>query len=557
MAQMTVKKKEKSFGLEAAKILLLVLITSFAYSNTLHNQFVFDDSRIYLNPHIRLSNLDVGGLAKAWQKSEPRSRPLANTSFAVNYFFHQDKVFGYHLVNIAIHIVTGIFLFLLIKTTLSLPALRSRYQSWGWLPFVSALLWLVHPVQSQSVTYIIQRMNSLAALFYVVSLFAYVRGRLAKRWWWKLGCFGAAAGAGLLAFWSKEIALTLPFFILLYDWYFLQDLECGWLKKHGLLVGGTLGLLVAAAFFFYYGADPFSGLLAGYGSRDFTMTERLLTEARVLVFYLSLLLFPFPGRLNLDHDFVISQSLLAPVNTILSLALLAFLLGAALVLARRQRLLSFGIIWFLGNLAIESTVVPLEIVFEHRLYLPAMMLILAFVAFWRENIPGNYVNLAMVVMVVLVLLFWTYQRNGIWVSPISLWSDCVAKSPDKARVHSNLGVALKRAGRLPAAESHFLETIRLDRNFFEAYNNLGNIRFMQGRFAEAITFYGKALEIKPNIALVHVNLGHSLVDLWRLPEAREHYRKALSLDPANAEARDSFYRVGRMLAARRPKGLTN
>jgi tetratricopeptide (TPR) repeat protein len=532
-----------------------VLITSFAYSNTLHNQFVFDDSRIYLNPHIRLTRLDLAGLANAWQKSEPRSRPLANTSFAVNYFFHQDRVFGYHLVNIAIHIMTGIILFLLLKTTLDLPGLRSRYQSMGWVPFVGALLWLVHPVQSQSVTYIVQRMNSMAAMFYLLALYAYVRGRLAGRWWWKLGCFGGAAGAGLLAFWSKEIALTLPFFLVLYDWYFLQDLAGGWLKKHGLLVGGVLGLLVAATFFFYYGGDPLKGLLAGYAGRDFTLTERLLTETRVVIFYLSLLFFPFPGRLNLDHDFAISQALLAPPNTILSLAALLLLLAAAVLLARRQRLLSFGLIWFLGNLAIESTVVPLEISFEHRLYLPALFLIPALVAFWRENLPDNYGNLLAVAVLVLVLTFWTHQRNLVWANPVSLWSDCAAKSPAKARVHGNLGVALKRAGRLVEAEGHFRETIRLDPAFFEAYNNLGNIRSLQGRSAEAAAFYAQAIALKPDIVTLHVNLGHALEDLWRLAEARESYAKALKLAPGDVAARAGYYRVGRMLASNRGQGL--
>jgi tetratricopeptide (TPR) repeat protein len=398
-------------------------------------------------------------------------------------------------------------------------------------------------------------MNSMAALFYLLALFAYVRGRLAGRWGVRLGWFGGAAGAGLLAFWSKEIALTLPVFIVLYEWYFLQDLKCGWLKKHGLLVGCGIGLLVAAAFFFYYGRDPFTGLLAGYAGRDFTLVERLLTETRVVIFYLSLLFFPWPGRLNLDHDFAISQSLLAPPNTILALAALVMLLAAAVFLARRQRLLSFGLIWFLGNLAIESTVVPLEISFDHRLYLPAMLLILALVAFWHENLSGNYGKLLAVVAVALVLTFWTHQRNRIWANPVSLWSDCAAKSPAKARVHGNLGVALKRAGRLAEAEDHFLETIRLDPTFFEAYNNLGNIRSMQGRSGEAVAFYSRAIAIRPDIATLYINRGHSLEDLWRLPEARGNYAKALQMDPGNGEARASLYRVGRMLAGNRGQGL--
>jgi hypothetical protein len=122
-----------------AKILLLIVITCFAYSNTIDNQFVFDDSRIYLNPHIRLTSLDFQSVAEAWRNIEPKTRPLANLSFALNYYFHQDEVRGYRLVNIAIHAITGMFLFLLVRTTLNLPGLRSRYGAYGWLPFVGTL----------------------------------------------------------------------------------------------------------------------------------------------------------------------------------------------------------------------------------------------------------------------------------------------------------------------------------------------------------------------------------------------------------------------------------
>lgn len=541
-------KINNDFALECLKVLLLALITAAVYSNTLNNQFVFDDSRIYLNPHIRLSTLDLDGLANAWQESEPRSRPLVNTSFAINYFFHQYQVQGYHLVNIAIHIITGIFLFLLIKTTLSLPALAGKYQ-WGWLPFLSALIWLVHPVQTQSVTYTIQRMNSMAAMFYVIALLAYVRGRLSGHLWRKILLFGLAIMGWLLALWSKEIAVTLPLFVCLYDWYFIQDLECGWLKKYGLLIGGVFCLLLLATLLFYFGNDPFSSLLAGYGSRDFTLGERLLTEIRVVIFYLSLLVLPLPSRLNLDHDFAISQSLFAPINTILSLAALCLLLGLVVYLARRQRLLSFGILWFFGHLVIESTFVPLEIIFDHRLYLPSMILIPAGLVFWRECLPDSSGRILLVAALVLVLSFWTYQRNRAWADPVALWSDCTQKSPDKARNHSNLGVALKRAGRLAEAESHFLTTVRLDPSFFEAYNNLGNIRVIQGRLAEAVLFYAKGLEIKSDSVLLHINMGHTLSNLWRLDEAWEHYKKALVLAPGNVEAKNGFYRVGRARSA--------
>lgn len=549
-------KTNSDFALEWLKVLLLALITAAVYSNTLNCEFAFDDIATIFQEQIRWNSLELGNLVDVWQNSFLTTRPVANLSFALNYFFHQYNVAGYHLVNIAIHISTGVFLFFLIKTTLGLPALRLHRYSLNWLPFLSTLLWLVHPLQTQSVTYIVQRMNSMAAMFYVMALFVYVKGRLARNRQLKIVFFGVAGVAGLLAVGSKEIALTLPFFVVLYEWYFLQDLELGQFKKYGLWAGGLICLLVLAAFLFYLGNDPLGSLLAGYGGRDFTLGERLLTESRVVIFYLSLLLLPLSSRLNLDHDFVISQSLLAPSNTILSLIALLCLLALAVAFARRQRLLSFGILWFLGNLAIESTVVPLEIVFEHRLYLPSMMLILALMACAGEYLADSRLARVVGLVLIMVLAFCSYQRNQIWESEVTLWRDCVEKSPEKARTHNNIAVALKYAGLSAVEEEyHLLQAIRLDQSFAEAYNNLGNIRFLQGNFAEAISLYFKAIELDPNVAGWHFNLGDTLVKAWRLQEGKDHFEIALDLSPGHVDARQGLKRVNLMIARNKSKEL--
>jgi hypothetical protein len=272
----------------------------------------------------------------------------------------------------------------------------------------------------------------------------------------------------------------------------------------------------------------------------------------VLIFYLSLLFLPLPSRLNLDHHFMLSRSFLDPANTLLSLIMLALLLVLAILTARRQRLLSFAIIWFLGNLVIESTVIPLELVFEHRLYLPSVMVIVAITAFIRERVPDRHMGGAVAVVVLIpILSLWSYQRNLVWADPVTLWSDCAKKSPDKARVHSNFGVALKRAGRLKDAEARFRKTVELDPSFFEAYNNLGNIMYMEDNLDEAETFYRRALVVKPDHPLLHVNLGNVLMAMWRLEEAREHFRKALLLSPGYSQARTNLSRVDSLIKARR------
>ena len=166
---------------EKIKIYLLILIFVIlgfgAYSNTLQAPFYFDDyQNILKNSAIRMEQLNLSGLMKAWTEGTVPGRPVANISFALNYYFHQYDVMGYHLVNLAIHLLTGISLFFLFKAVLGSPGLQKTCRNPTWIAFFAALLWMVHPIQTQSVTYVVQRMNSLAGLFSVLSILCYSRG---------------------------------------------------------------------------------------------------------------------------------------------------------------------------------------------------------------------------------------------------------------------------------------------------------------------------------------------------------------------------------------------
>jgi hypothetical protein len=346
---------------KALLICSLLFLVFFIYSNTLHGPFTLDDqNNIEDNPNVRLTRLTFGGIKGAGLQSPMKGRPLSYISFGLNYYIHRYDVLGYHLVNILIHASAGIFLYLFLQTTMSLPPVRSRYEPYGWLPFVAALIWLIHPLQTQSVTYIVQRMNSMAGMFYVLAFFLYVRARLAEERWQRWALFTGCAVSGVLSLGSKEISATLPFFIFLYEWYFFQDLNWSWLRRR-LFLFVVLFTFLATVALVYLGANPVEKVLSGYAARDFTLTQRVLTQFRVVLFYLSLLLFPHPSRLNLDHDFPLSHSLLNPVTTILSMVAIVGLVVLAIYLARRERLLSFCILWFLGNLVIESSVIGLEI----------------------------------------------------------------------------------------------------------------------------------------------------------------------------------------------------
>jgi tetratricopeptide (TPR) repeat protein len=516
--------------------LVFVVLGFVIYSNTLEAPFYFDDlPNILQNPHIRLTQLTLEKVAGAAFKSHISSRPIANISFALNYYFHQYDIIGYHLTNIIIHTLAGILLYLLIKGTLSTPSLDSGDKRYGLVALFPALLWLVHPIQTQSVTYIVQRMNSMAAMFYVLSLLLYVHGRLAKenqsRWPWFSGC----AIAGMLAMGCKQIAATLPFFILLYEWYFFRDLNRAWFKK---FVGYSLGpfILLGILSFLYLGSNPWQALLSRSHHLDFTATERVLTQFRAVLHYMSLLIYPHPSRLNLDYDFTLSRSLIDPMTTLFSLVAILGLIGPAIYIARKERLISFSILWFFGNLVIESSVVNLEMVYEHRRYLPSTFFFLPIVFVVFRCIKKNWAVVGIMSTVIIVFCLWTYERNSVWLDPVALWRDSADKSEKKARPHLNLGVALAKQGRLDEAISHYLEALRREPDNEMAHISLGAALVKQGKLDEAVAHYTEALRIRPNYEVTHLSLGIVFTRQGKFNEAVAHYIEALKVKPTYTEA---------------------
>ncbi|MCK4620800.1 MAG: tetratricopeptide repeat protein [Desulfuromonadales bacterium] len=525
---------------EVVILSILALLVFSIYSNILGGPFVFDDEHNILdNSHIRITELSWESVKEAALEGPCSNRPVAKTSFALNYYFHQYDVFGYHLVNVLIHIATGILLYFFVKTVLSLPLLASRYGSPGWIALFTALIWLVHPIQTQSVAYVVQRMNSMAAMFYILSFLLYVKARLAEAKKVRWALFAGCALSGVLAVGSKEIAATLPFFILLFEWYFFQDLSRDWLKRHAFFFAGML-ILFALAAFVYLGADPLGRILAGYETRDFTLIQRMLTEFRVVIFYISLLLFPHPSRLSLLHDFPLSHSLLDPMTTLLSFGAILGFIGLALYLAKRERLISFCILWFFGNLVIESSVIGLEIIFEHRNYLPSMFVGLMAVTLVYRLIKSKLVRVAVLCALPLIFSVWTYERNNVWANEVTLWKDCVEKAPGDARTHNNLGRILAFQGKFEKAMNHFDKALAIDPYDAKVYCNIGSAFVLQEEFEPAIKPFSKALQIDPNLAKAHYNLGFALESLERLEEAIDHYSVALEITPEDSETHNNL-----------------
>jgi hypothetical protein len=436
-------------------VILMCGLTFVIYSNTLSVPFVFDDrTNITANPAIRITGLTFENLFNSAFESSMPTRPLANVSLALNYYFHEYELPGYHIVNIVIHAVTGILLYFLFVMTLRTPALKRTFVMPGIMAFSAAVIWLAHPLQTQSVTYVVQRMNSIATMFYLLAMLLYVIARLSTTKRLKIFFFIGCILSGLAGFGSKEIVMTLPFFILLYEFYFFQDLDVNWFKSRAFAIGAMLTILGAVILAVY----KLGSIASGYDGRQFTMAQRLLTEPRVVIFHISQLFFPVPARLNLFHDFPISVSIVQPLTTIFSVTALAALLGLAVRFARRRRLLSFCILWYLGNLVLESSVFPLEIIFEHRNYLPSTFFCLIFSCLVIQGLSFiRFKALAPVILLLILMTFsyWTYERNNVWGDEETLLIDCLEKAPNVARTQASLGYVLMWQWRLDEAMQRF------------------------------------------------------------------------------------------------------
>ena len=508
-----------------------------AYYNALPGPFVLDDGdHIGDNYLIRIQNLSPGGLLRAAFEGPSPNRPVPKLSFALDYYFGGLDPARFRAVNVALHALTAVVLYLFALLTLSTPALSGRYgKSARAAAFFAALLWLLSPLATQSVSYVVQRMNILAALFYLAAFAAYAKGRLGPPGGRRAGWFAACAVFGLLAAGSKENAAMLPAFLALYEWFFFQDLDRAWLVRRGVFYLLASLVFLGAVGLWATGLHPEKTLAGPYAVRDFSMGERLLTQFRVLIHYLSLLVLPLPSRLNLDYDYPLSRGLFDPPSTAACIAAVAALLAASLVLARRQRLASFAILWYFGNLAIESSVIGLEMVFEHSVYLPSALLFLLFSAtlFRFAGRPALAAGLCLI----LALLSGaaTHARNEAWSDPVALWSDTVMKSPKKARPRYSLAVALMREGRAVQALSEAQAAVKLAPRDPDAWFNLGRVLEHPdvNRLADAADAYRAAVRAGLRDVSPLVNGAFVLAKLSRFPEAWAFLAPALSADPSN------------------------
>ncbi len=353
---------------------LIVGVALLAYSNSFYVPFQFDDlPNILRNSSVHLDSLAWGRMLQLIHDIYKSSiRVVSYSSLALNYYYSRFDVFSYHVVNWVIHVMAGVLLYGLLVVTFSLPSLQKTYGTVAYRTALFAtLIFVAHPIQTQSVTYIVQRMTSLAAMFYLLSLFLYAKGRL-SRGVPRFAFFTGTVLSYLLGILSKENAAILPLFVCLYEFFFFQNLELGPRGKRGVVMLIGVFVLMGVLGWLLWGKRYLQFTIEGYAYHGFTMKERGLTQFRVVVYYLTLLIYPHPSRLNLDYDFPISKGILTPPTTLLSILIVGGLIGYSIWTAKKRPVVSFWILWYFGNLFVESSIFPLDIIFEHRLYLPSV-----------------------------------------------------------------------------------------------------------------------------------------------------------------------------------------
>jgi len=520
-------------------ILLLALTVAAAafliYSNSLRSAFQFDDIPVVLkNPHIR--SLDPGALWNAFN-----TRFLVGLSLAANYAAGGLEPFGYHLYNVAVHAAASVAVFFLVLLTLRTPAMAASPAAAraAACAAAAALFFAAHPVQTQAVNYVWQRAASMAALAYVASLACYAKARMGEGKGW----YAAAFVAGFAGMFAKETTFTLPLAILFYEFAFFSAGESRpqWGKALPFL------LLMAVVPIALTRADEITlslmrpSTVAVDGGFDATrwvsedvMTRKdyLLTQISVARTYLRLLV--FPADLNLDYDYPISRSI--DPRTLVSLLLHAGIAAAAFFLWKKERALSYAVGWFYLALSIESAVVQRDVIFEHRLYLPAAAAALAWGVGLSRLFKDARLFIAAVAVATLALGAVSWKRNETWQTQRGLWEDVVRKSPKKARGHYNLANVYKREKDLDKAIASYGKAIEGDPKYVDAYLNLGNSYAYLQRFEEAIPFYEKAVSLDPKYATAYMNMGNAHHSLGRHEKALELHRQAIALKPRFAEA---------------------
>jgi tetratricopeptide (TPR) repeat protein len=560
---------------------VLATLCAAAYANTLHAPFIFDDFlTIVNNPSIRhlwpLTDVTVSTFPALW------GRPLLGLSLKINYALGGYNVVGYHLFNIFTHLLNALLAFGVLRRTLVKSSeMNAGREEIMWFAFAVAALWMLHPLATESVTYVTQRTESLMGLFLLSTLYCFIRGTESPhRTIW----FGLSVMACMLGMGAKEVMVVAPLLVLVYDYVFGALSLRVTVRNHAALYAGLAASWIVLA------ALQLTTDLQRKSRLDISPTscwDYFTVQCGVLIHYLRLAV--WPGGLVLDYS---DLPRTIPFSSLLPRALLLLsLLVASLWAIRQRRWWGFWGAWFFLLLAPSSSFLPLptEPAAERRMYLPLLAVIAVTLgAAWRFcrriwtrfNRPARarlWLEAAIALALALTLGVTTFQRNAQYRTAKSIWADVVAKRPHNARGENNLALAFVDEGKTAEAIPHFLAALRLDPNepiirddYASALLDLGQIDeaiaqlqetlrrspdyaparktlglVTQHRFRADLERTQAALAAHPDDPAAHIAFAQLLADVGRRDEAITQYDQALRLDPSNASA---HYNLANLLA---------
>ena len=510
---------------------VIVLAVWAAYANSFSAPFVFDDLKsVTQNPTIRHLTPLSDVLSPPNTATGAAGRPVVNLSLAVNYALGGLEVRGYHVFNTLIHALAALTLFGIVRRTLLRPVLQERFGAAALpLALAVALLWALHPLLTESVTCVIQRSESLMGLFYLLTLYGFIRAveSPAPRSWEIFTVLVCLLGMA-----TKEVMVSAPLIVLFYDRTFVAgSFRAAWSQRGRLYAALAatwllLGWLVAHVGHRGGGA----GLGLGVSPWDYA-----LTQCRAIILYLRLSFWPSP--LVVDYGTGVVRGV---GDVWLQAVLLLALVVGTLVALRRRPVIGFLGCWFFAILAPSSSIVPLvsQTIAEHRMYLPLAavigLVVLGGYCWWGKNSLLVWLALAAVAGTV------TVARNQDYRDALTLWGVTVAEQPDNTRAQMNFATALSSAGRLEAAGEHFAAAARLTPGFAEAHYSLADVLLRLKRPAEAQAAAEQAVQLKPDYAEAHYVLGTALLKQRQMEAALEQYETALRLRPDFAEAQHTL-----------------
>ena len=517
------------------RIYLSVIVAAglAAYIGSLSAPFVMDDvSSIERNPNVR-SLWPLTEAISAPKVAPVAGRPTTSLTLALNHAISGMAPSGFRAGNLIIHIAAALALFGVVRRTLRTPALVKRFaaDSAG-IAFASALLWVLHPLNSELMGYLTQRSDALFGLFLLLTLYCSLRADAADSSdvrWQIAAVVACALGMG-----SKEIMVTAPVIVLLHDQVFSSGTFAIALRRRPGLYPALFATWGLLAWALLTGPD-YTGMAMGFGA-DATPLEYLLTQGQVILHYLRLVVWPYPQILDYGvfQPVTLAEAVL-PGGAVAGLVIAAFwIYGSGLKNGDRERqAIGFGGLWFFIILSPTSSIIPIwgEIASERRMYLSLAAPLVFGVVAGSQLLVDSRARSAAVALVALALFGATVARMHDYRTTISLWETVVLRAPHNTRGHLNLANALRDERQLDAAVTAYQESLRVDPENVQSLNNLAAVYLGEGKYELAASYFREALRVEPLISHVSYNLARVLLEQGKWAEAAERLLFELTLEP--------------------------